>query len=150
MSVRLDPFFFLGDAVNHGKMQFAPELALLKEVSERLMGSSINTLPTIQSTGPSKAALLSSGVLSRWAASRIAVQEGGAMIHRTCSVPHSFAALAVAILSVSTASCSEVAKIADFYDSRHPAGFSVLFQRRAVLRWRRYHDGRLIRPAMRS
>jgi hypothetical protein len=36
MSVRLDPFFFLSDAVNHGKMQFASELALLKEVSERL------------------------------------------------------------------------------------------------------------------
>jgi hypothetical protein len=38
MSVRLDPFFFLGDAVNHDKMQFASDLGLLKEVSERLRG----------------------------------------------------------------------------------------------------------------
>ena len=36
ISVRLDPFFFLGDAVNLGQMQFASELALLNQVSERL------------------------------------------------------------------------------------------------------------------
>jgi hypothetical protein len=38
IAVRLDPFFFLGDAVNSGKMQFASELYLLKDVSERLKG----------------------------------------------------------------------------------------------------------------
>ena len=37
ISVRLDPFFFLSDAVNRGgRTQFASELALLKQVSERL------------------------------------------------------------------------------------------------------------------
>lgn len=36
LSVRLDPFFFLGDAVNRGQMQFAMELALLKQVSDKL------------------------------------------------------------------------------------------------------------------
>ena len=36
ISVRLDPFFFLGDAVNKGQMQFASEFALLNQVSERL------------------------------------------------------------------------------------------------------------------
>jgi hypothetical protein len=36
IAVRLDPFFFMGDAVNHGHMQFASELALLNQVSERL------------------------------------------------------------------------------------------------------------------
>jgi len=36
ISVRLDPFFFLGDAVNRGKLQFASELKLLNRVYERL------------------------------------------------------------------------------------------------------------------
>jgi len=36
ISVRLDPFFFLGDAVSRGQRQFAAELALLNQVSERL------------------------------------------------------------------------------------------------------------------
>ena len=37
LSVRLDPFFFLGDAVNRGgQMQFSSELALLNRVSEKL------------------------------------------------------------------------------------------------------------------
>lgn len=38
ISVRLDPFFFLSDAVNHGKIQFEDELVVLKEVAERLRG----------------------------------------------------------------------------------------------------------------
>ena len=36
ISVRLDPFFFLGDAVNRGKSQFAYELNVLKKVSTKL------------------------------------------------------------------------------------------------------------------
>ena len=36
ISVRLDPFFFLGDAVAKGKTQFANELAILQQVSEKL------------------------------------------------------------------------------------------------------------------
>jgi hypothetical protein len=36
ISVRLDPFFFLGDAVKRGKLQFASELEVLNRVSERL------------------------------------------------------------------------------------------------------------------
>jgi hypothetical protein len=36
ISVRLDPFFFLGDAVSRGQRQFAAELALLKQVSDKL------------------------------------------------------------------------------------------------------------------
>jgi len=39
MAVRLDPFFFLADAVRHGRSQYAPELELLKNVSERSTGS---------------------------------------------------------------------------------------------------------------
>lgn len=36
LSVRLDPFYFLSDAVNRGKYQFAYELSLLNEVADRL------------------------------------------------------------------------------------------------------------------
>lgn len=36
ISVRLDPFFFLAQAVQSGQMQFAHELSLLKSISERL------------------------------------------------------------------------------------------------------------------
>lgn len=36
VSLRLDPFFFLGDAVKHGKVQFVPELDLLNRVYERM------------------------------------------------------------------------------------------------------------------
>jgi len=36
ISVRLDPFFFLGQAVQSGQMQFASELSLLKQVSDKL------------------------------------------------------------------------------------------------------------------
>lgn len=36
ISVRLDPFFFLGDAVRRGKRQFEDELIILKQVSDRL------------------------------------------------------------------------------------------------------------------
>ncbi len=36
ISVRLDPFFFLGDAVNRGKMQCAYEMSMLQQVSEKL------------------------------------------------------------------------------------------------------------------
>ena len=38
LAVRLDPFFYLSDAVNKGKYQFAGELSLLQEVSEKLRG----------------------------------------------------------------------------------------------------------------
>jgi hypothetical protein len=38
MSVRLDPFYFLGDAVKRGQMEFADELAVLQQVSQRLWG----------------------------------------------------------------------------------------------------------------
>ena len=36
LAVRLDPIFFLSDAVNRGKYQFAGELSLLQEVSEKI------------------------------------------------------------------------------------------------------------------
>jgi len=36
ISVRLDPFFFLEQAVASGQMQFAHELSLLQQVSEKL------------------------------------------------------------------------------------------------------------------
>ncbi|MBN2584688.1 MAG: hypothetical protein JXL80_16620, partial [Planctomycetes bacterium] len=36
ISVRLDPFFFLGNAVSKGQMHFAYELSLLHQVSEKL------------------------------------------------------------------------------------------------------------------
>ena len=36
LAVRLDPFFFLSDALNRGKYQFAGKLSLLQEVSEKL------------------------------------------------------------------------------------------------------------------
>lgn len=36
ISVRLDPFFFLGQSVQSGQMQFAYELSLLQQVSEKL------------------------------------------------------------------------------------------------------------------
>lgn len=36
ISVRLDPFFFLGQAVQSGQMQFTYELSLLQNVSEKL------------------------------------------------------------------------------------------------------------------
>jgi len=36
LSVRLDPIFFLSDAVNKGKMEFAAELALLQQVIEKM------------------------------------------------------------------------------------------------------------------
>ena len=39
LAVRLDPFYFLSDAVNRGKYQFASELSLLEEVAEKLRGS---------------------------------------------------------------------------------------------------------------
>lgn len=38
LSFRLDPFFFLSDAVNRGKYQFAGELSLLQEVAEKISG----------------------------------------------------------------------------------------------------------------
>jgi hypothetical protein len=65
ISVRLDPFFFLGDAVNRGQMQFAPELELLKQVSDRLneqarerasAQQSAAPLPSAPQTGPSEGA----------------------------------------------------------------------------------------------
>lgn len=40
LAVRLDPFYFLSDAVNKGKYQFAAELSQLEEVAEKLRGSS--------------------------------------------------------------------------------------------------------------
>lgn len=46
ISVRLDPFFFLGDAVNKGQMQFAHELSMLQQVAEKL-----NERATSQSGG---------------------------------------------------------------------------------------------------
>jgi hypothetical protein len=36
LSVRLDPFYFLSDAVNRGKYQFVYELNLLNKVADRL------------------------------------------------------------------------------------------------------------------
>lgn len=36
ISVRLDPFFFLGQAVRSGQIQFASELALLNQVAEKI------------------------------------------------------------------------------------------------------------------
>lgn len=36
LAVRLDPLFFLSDAVNRGKYHFAGELSLLQEVAEKL------------------------------------------------------------------------------------------------------------------
>lgn len=39
LAVRLDPIFFLTDAVNRGKYQFAEELFLLNEVSEKFRSS---------------------------------------------------------------------------------------------------------------
>lgn len=36
LSVRLDPFYFLSDAVNSGQYQFAGELAALQEVKEKM------------------------------------------------------------------------------------------------------------------
>lgn len=36
ISVRLDPFFFLGQAGSSGKVQFARELSLLQNVSEKM------------------------------------------------------------------------------------------------------------------
>jgi hypothetical protein len=36
ISVRLDPFFFLGQAVQSGQMQFSYELSMLQEVAEKL------------------------------------------------------------------------------------------------------------------
>ena len=38
ITARLDPFFFIGDSVKNGNMQFVYELELLNEVSERLSG----------------------------------------------------------------------------------------------------------------
>jgi len=35
LSVKLDPFFFLSDAIRRGKSQFVPELTLLQQVDER-------------------------------------------------------------------------------------------------------------------
>ena len=36
MSVRLDPFFFLGQAVQNGQIKYAYELSLLQDISQRL------------------------------------------------------------------------------------------------------------------
>ena len=36
VSVRLDPFFFLGQAVQSGQRQFVYELSMLQRVAERL------------------------------------------------------------------------------------------------------------------
>ena len=37
LSVRLDPFFFLANAVNRGQYQFAEELSILQEIREQLI-----------------------------------------------------------------------------------------------------------------
>jgi len=36
LSVRLDPFYFLADAINRGQYQFSSELSLLQEVAAKL------------------------------------------------------------------------------------------------------------------
>ena len=43
ISVRLDPFFFLGQAAQSGQWQFAHELSLLQKVSEKIRGKFKNS-----------------------------------------------------------------------------------------------------------
>lgn len=40
LSVRLDPFFFLSDAVRRGQYQFSSELSLLQELADKLKNQS--------------------------------------------------------------------------------------------------------------
>jgi hypothetical protein len=46
LSVRLDPFFFFGDAISHGKKQYCYEFMLLKNVTEKLKRMSQDSTQT--------------------------------------------------------------------------------------------------------